>query len=299
MKQSEIEQSEYERKIKSRVIRYLENQGYQVSVDAQRQGKSGILHTFDMLAESDNDLAPTIMAICIIMGGDKELEASAIFNFANKAYDTGIKDRVLIAVPRVSPEAKRLAGLQRIKVVDEEKIESLIVQAPEQVVKPGKSFRFETKIQLVESLANLGYKVEENAKIKGRSGVEYKYDILAVGNSNKIGHSLGIDIMSGEEEVGLDKVALFDIWKQIIQGAMQDPEIRQNYSIPKLFEFVAELGGAKNIRSFRIQPQGPEAMQQMASSGNGAPIPGVNSPSNLVNATLPQPGNRVTEGLSQ
>ena len=210
MKQSEIEQSEYERKIKSRVIRYLENQGYQVSVDAQRQGKSGILHTFDMLAESDNDLAPTIMAICIIMGGDKELEASAIFNFANKAYDTGIKDRVLIAVPRVSPEAKRLAGLQRIKVVDEEKIESLIVQAPEQVVKPGKSFRFETKIQLVESLANLGYKVEENAKIKGRSGVEYKYDILAVGNSNKIGHSLGIDIMSGEEEVGLDKVALFD-----------------------------------------------------------------------------------------
>ncbi|MCJ7768997.1 MAG: Flp pilus assembly complex ATPase component TadA, partial [Dehalococcoidales bacterium] len=150
------------------------------------------------------------MAICIVMGGNKESEASAIFNFANKAYDTGIKDRVLIAVPKVSPEAKRLAGMQRIKVVDEEKIESLTVQIPEQAVKPGKSFRFETKTQLVESIANLGYKVEENAKIKGRSGVEYKYDILAVGNSNKIGHSLGIDIISGEGEVGLDKVSLFD-----------------------------------------------------------------------------------------
>ncbi len=210
MKQSEIEQSEYERKIKSRVIRYLENQGYQVSVDAQRQGKSGILHTFDMLAESDNDLAPTIMAICIIMGGDKELEASAIFNFANKAYDTGIKDRVLIAVPRINPEAKRLAGVQRIKVVDEEKIETFMVKAPEQNAKPGKAFKFETKTQLVDSLENLGYKVEEKAKIKGRSGVEYEYDILAYGNGSRIGHSLGIDIVNGGEEVGLDRVALFD-----------------------------------------------------------------------------------------
>lgn len=210
MEQSKIEQSEYEKKIRNRVMGYLESQGYQVSVNAQRQGKSGILHTFDILAERDNNLTSKTMAISIIMGGNKELEASKIFDFANKAYDTGIKDRVMIAVPRVSPEAKQLAGVQRIKVVDEEKIESLVAQAPEQIAKPGKAFRFETKTQLVNSLENLGYKVEEKAKIKGRSGVEYEYDILAYGNGSRIGHSLGIDIISGEKEVDLDRVALFD-----------------------------------------------------------------------------------------
>jgi len=210
MGQSEIDQSEYEKKIRNRVMGYLESQGYQVSVNVQRQGKSGILHTFDILAESDNDLTSKIMAICIIMGGNKESEASTIFDFANKAYDTGIKDRVLIAVPRISPEAKRLAGVQRIKVVDEEKIETFMVKAPEQNAKPGKAFKFETKAQLVDSLENLGYKVEEKAKIKGRSGVEYEYDILAYGNGSRIGHSLGIDIINGGEEVGLDRVALFD-----------------------------------------------------------------------------------------
>ncbi len=90
----------------------------------------------------------------------------------------------------------------------------------------------------------------------------------------------------------LDKVALLDIWKQILVGVLQDPQIRQEYSVPKLFEFVAELGGAKNIRSFRVQPGSPEQIQQQAQQGNLAPIPGSNSPSQLTNATLPQPGQR-------
>jgi len=95
----------------------------------------------------------------------------------------------------------------------------------------------------------------------------------------------------------LDRVALLDIWKQIFEGALQDPELRQTYSVPKLFEFIAELGGAKNIRSFRLQPMGPEQMQQQQQEGNLAPIPGGQGPSGLVNATLPQPGNRLAEGL--
>ena len=86
----------------------------------------------------------------------------------------------------------------------------------------------------------------------------------------------------------LDKVALLDIWKQILQGVLQDPEIRQTYSVPKLFEFVAELGGAKNIRSFRIQPGSEEAIRQQSQLGNLAPVPGASSPSQLTQAALPQ-----------
>jgi len=87
----------------------------------------------------------------------------------------------------------------------------------------------------------------------------------------------------------LDKVALMDIWKEIIGVAFQDPEIRKNFSIPKMFEFVAELGGAKNIKSFRIQPGSEEQISQMSQQGDLAPIPGASGPSGLTNATLPQP----------
>jgi len=210
MKQGEMGQAETGRKVEGRVIKYLESQGYQVSVDAKRQGKSGIMHTFDMMAERDDGITTKTMAICITVGGDKKEETKAIFDFANKAYDVGIKDRVLIAVPRISLETKQLAGIQRIKVVDEEKIESLTAKMQEQGASSRKAFVFETKSQLVESLKNLGYSVEERAKIKGRSGVEYEYDILARGNGNRIGHNLGVDIMSGGEEIGLDRVSLFD-----------------------------------------------------------------------------------------
>jgi len=94
----------------------------------------------------------------------------------------------------------------------------------------------------------------------------------------------------------MDKVALLDIWKEIIGVAFQDPEIRQNYSIPKMFEFIAELGGAKNIKSFKLQQGSPEQISQMSQQGDLAPIPGATGPSGLTNATLPQPRQRLAAG---
>jgi len=210
MNADKVNQSKPRLEVESRVIKYLESQGFKVTTRAQLRGKSDIEHTFDMLVHKDNGITSQVIAICIVIGGDKESEASTIFSFANKAYDVGIKDRVLIAIPRVDPETKQLAERQRIKVIDEEKIESLLLEAPEQRVTVSKPIRFETKAQLVESLVNLGYRVEEGAKIRGRSGVEYLFDIMAYGNGSRIGHSLGIAIMSGENEVGLDQVSLFD-----------------------------------------------------------------------------------------
>jgi hypothetical protein len=87
-----------------------------------------------------------------------------------------------------------------------------------------------------------------------------------------------------------------DIWKQIMEGVAASPQLSQQYDIGKIFEFVAELGGAKNIRSFKIQQGSPEQIQQQAQAGNLAPLPGPPGPSGLVQPTLPQPGNRLAEG---
>jgi general secretion pathway protein E len=119
----------------------------------------------------------------------------------------------MIAIPQVSSDSKELADKQRIKVINEKQIDTFLTELPEPVKttrKAGKSFQFENKEKLIQSLQHLGYKVEEKAKVKGRSGVEYTFDILAIGNSNRIGHKLGIDIKSGGQEVGLDAVSLYD-----------------------------------------------------------------------------------------
>ncbi len=210
MQVEKVDQLKPKPEVESRVVRYLESQGFQVTIKAQLRGKSGIGHTFDMLAQRDDGITERTIAICLIMKGDKESEAGAIFSFANKAYDVDIKERVLIAIPMVDPEMKQLAERQRIKVIDEGKIESLLLNKPEQKVAVSKPFRFETKAQIVESLVKLGYQVGEEAKVRGRSGVEYYFDILAYGNGSRIRNSLGIGIMTGDEEIGIDQVSLFD-----------------------------------------------------------------------------------------
>ncbi len=196
--------------LRAQVKEYLEKQGYEITEGAKLLGKSGIEHTFDMLAQRDDGFTTYTIAICIAAGGNSETEAGSVFSFANKAYDTSIQDRVLIAIPGLGQEAKELAQKQRIKVIDGERIESLLDLKPMPPVKPKEPFRFETKEQLVESLANLGYKVEEKAKVRGRSGVEYTFDILAYTDIDEVGHSLGIDFLSGEKEISLEQVALFD-----------------------------------------------------------------------------------------
>ncbi len=196
--------------LRAQVKEYLEKQGYEITEGAKLLGKSGIEHTFDMLAQRDDGFTTYTIAICIAAGGNSETEAGTVFSFANKAYDTSIQDRVLIAIPGLGQEAKELAQKQRIKVIDGERIESLLDLKPMPPVKPKEPFRFETKDQLVGSLANLGYKVEEKAKVRGRSGVEYTFDILAYTDIDEVGHSLGIDFLSGEREISLEQVVLFD-----------------------------------------------------------------------------------------
>ncbi|MBE9512555.1 MAG: type II/IV secretion system protein [Chloroflexi bacterium] len=208
--EDKVPQLKIDSKLRDQIREYLQKQGYEITEGARLAGKSGIEHSFDMVAQREDGFTNYTVAICIAAGGDRETEVNTIFGFANKAYDTGIHDRVLIAVPELSREAKQLARKQRIKVIDGEKIGALLALEPMPPVKLNEPFSFETKEQLVESLVNRGYVVEENAKVQSRSGVEYSFDILAHIDMDNVGHSLGIDFLTGEREIGLEQVSLFD-----------------------------------------------------------------------------------------
>lgn len=73
-----------------------------------------------------------------------------------------------------------------------------------------------------------------------------------------------------------DKMALLETWKEIMFGIAKDPELRQNYSLPQIFRYVAELGGAKNIDSFKAQamPAQPGLPLQAGAAANPGAQPG-------------------------
>ena len=64
-----------------------------------------------------------------------------------------------------------------------------------------------------------------------------------------------------------DKTAELETWKEILFGVAKEPELRMEYSIAKIFQHVAELGGAKNIDSFKKQ-----AMPPSTNTVNGVPL---------------------------
>jgi general secretion pathway protein E len=78
---------------------------------------------------------------------------------------------------------------------------------PEPVREP---FEFKSKSQLIEYLRKRGYRVGENAEVKGRSGASHKIDILATKDEGIITHRIAIGIEMAEKPMGLDRVFDFD-----------------------------------------------------------------------------------------
>ena len=208
--ETQVRPIEISPELRTQIREYLEQQGYEVTEGAKLLGKSGIEHTFDMLARRDDGFTSYNVAIGIAAGGDKETGAGSIFSLANKAYDCGILDRILIAIPELGQEMRQLARKQRIRVIDGERTGQLFSLKPRALVRPDEPVRFQSKADLVKSLADRGYGVKEKARVKGRSGVEYTFDILARSKDDQVEHRLAIDFLNGDKEVGLDQVMLFD-----------------------------------------------------------------------------------------
>jgi general secretion pathway protein E len=254
-----VAQSGIALKLKDQILEHLQQQGFEMTEEAKLMGKSGVEHTFDILAWRDDGFASYKMAICVAAGSDRETEVNTIFNFANKAYDTGIVDRVLIAAPELTPEARQLAGKQRIRVIDGERIETLLTSEPQASFKSEEPVSFETREQLVESLRSRGYRVEELARVQSRSGVEYSFDILAYVDMDGAAHSLGIDFLSSDDEVSLEQVSLFDT--KAYEVGIDDKIVVVS---PTLSSAARQFAQHQHIRVFElgVKPVKPSAAKQ-------------------------------------
>jgi hypothetical protein len=66
----------------------------------------------------------------------------------------------------------------------------------------------------------------------------------------------------------IDKLAMLDVWKEIFLAVSQDPQLRQSYDMLEMFDWIAQLGGAQNIKSFRLNMVS-QTQQMGALSGQG------------------------------
>jgi len=72
----------------------------------------------------------------------------------------------------------------------------------------------------------------------------------------------------------IDRVALVDVWKEVLRLLLESDGLGGKYDVGKVFEYTAELAGAKNIENMRVQQVPDEQVQDQAQAGNLVPLDG-------------------------
>jgi hypothetical protein len=81
----------------------------------------------------------------------------------------------------------------------------------------------------------------------------------------------------------IDRFAQVNLWQMLFGQIAQIPQIAQQYDLAKIFGWVANLGGLKNVSQFRVQVVPDEQLQQSAQAGNSVPVnpPNITEPGQI------------------
>lgn len=86
------------------------------------------------------------------------------------------------------------------------------------------------------------------------------------------------DFVPVDGALPVDRFAQVNMWTNLLQQMAQSPQVLQQYDLGRIFAWIAQLGGLKNIHRFKIQIQEPEDLIQQAQAGNVIPIGGPGGP---------------------
>lgn len=84
----------------------------------------------------------------------------------------------------------------------------------------------------------------------------------------------GWDFVPVDGTLPIDRFAQVNMWTQLLQQMAQAPQVLQSFDLGRVFSWVAQLGGLKNINQFKIEIDSPEALAQQQAAGNVVPING-------------------------
>lgn len=83
------------------------------------------------------------------------------------------------------------------------------------------------------------------------------------------------DFVPVDGTMPIDRYAQANLWQQLLGGVAQLPQIMGAYDMPKIFAFVAQLAGLKNINQFRLQIIPDAQARLQAASGQSVPLENV------------------------
>lgn len=196
--------------VEGQFIKKLKALGYKVERHVTLEGKFRTEHTFDLLARKSNGLISYVTAIGIIKHDNGQpIGLSEVFEFDDKCYNCDIWDKVFIALPGLDSVASQFARGQQIKILSEENLKEFLALSVAKRDKKTVVVGFSSEEQLLSSLTELGYTIEQDSKVKGRTGAEYTFDILAREDDGFIPHQLAIDVLTGGR-VDLEEMSLFE-----------------------------------------------------------------------------------------
>jgi len=249
----EVESENDLQDVEGQFIRKLKALGYKIERNVTLQGKFRTEYTFDLLARRNNGLISYVTAIAIIKHDNGQpIGLTEVFEFDDKCYNCDIWDKVLIALPELDSVGAQFAHGQQIKVLSEENLKEFLALSVPKQERRTVVVGFDSKEQLLSSLTELGYTIEQDSKVEGRSGAEYTFDILAREDDGFIPHRLAIDVLTGGR-VDLEEMSLFD-------KKAYDAEIQQKvlFISGELTAEAAEFAQQQKIDVIRLGSPGKE-----------------------------------------
>ena len=84
------------------------------------------------------------------------------------------------------------------------------------------------------------------------------------------------DFVPVDGSLPVDRFAQANLWNMMLGQMSKVPQVMQQYDLGKMFAWVANLAGMKNLQQFKVQVMDPGMLAQQAQAGNAVPMPGGN-----------------------
>jgi len=108
------------------LIRRLEKIGWTGVSSAFLRGKSGLVHSFSLLASTKNDGVSEPYIIVQIFVDERPVMEDPVLSLFAKSLDVGIKDVVLGVIPKLTPSARKLAEFYGFSIAEASNPKELI-----------------------------------------------------------------------------------------------------------------------------------------------------------------------------
>lgn len=90
------------------------------------------------------------------------------------------------------------------------------------------------------------------------------------------------DFVPVDGTMPVDRFAQVNLWQQLMASMARVPGALQQYDLGKIFAFIAQLGGLKNVNRFKVQIMPDAQMAGAAQAGNAVPMrANLNEPSQI------------------